>query len=293
MKAFSLYHPLVLFLYFLSILLAAMFLFHPVLQAEALLGAVLFCLVLRRRRAVLSDLGFYIPMFIMVAILNPLFSHNGVTPLFFLNGNPVTLEAILYGVAMAVMLVGVMLWCKCYSEIMTTDKFLYLFGSIVPKLSLVLSMALRFIPMLRRQMRRVNRAQRTLGLYSAKSFVDRLRSAFRVFSAMVAWSLEHSMEVSASMKARGYGTGRRTHFSVFRFSAHDGVLLSLCAVLFGVTLGCAAVGAVSFRFYPEVGTISCSPASVAAYCAFGILSFLPFIVEVKEALVWNYYVSKI
>ncbi len=42
MKAFSLYHPLVLFLYFLSILLAAMFLFHPVLQAEALLGAVLF-----------------------------------------------------------------------------------------------------------------------------------------------------------------------------------------------------------------------------------------------------------
>lgn len=89
-------------------------------------------------------------MFLLVAVTNPLFSHNGVTPLFYLNGNPVTLEAFVYGAAIAVMVVGVMLWCRCYSAVMTSDKFLYLFGRAIPKLALVLSMALRFIPMFKR-----------------------------------------------------------------------------------------------------------------------------------------------
>ena len=35
-----------------------------------------------------------------------------------------------------------------------------------------------------------------------------------------------------------------------------------------------------------------SPFSVAVYAAFGLLSFLPFVIEAKEALVWKYYISK-
>lgn len=87
----------------------------------------------REEKAILSDMGFYLPLFLLVAVTNPLFSHNGVTPLFFMNGNPVTLEAVVYGVFISVMVVGVLFWCKCYNEIMTEDKFLYLFGRIIPK----------------------------------------------------------------------------------------------------------------------------------------------------------------
>lgn len=141
MKAFGNYHPFVLLIYFLSVLLVAMFVSNPVLQTEALAGGILFCIMIQRKRETVGNLGFYVPLFLMIAITNPLFSHNGVTPLFFLNGNPVTLEAFVYGIAIAVMLIGVILWCKCYSEIMTSDKFLYLFGKVIPKLSLVLSMA--------------------------------------------------------------------------------------------------------------------------------------------------------
>ena len=143
LKAFGSYHPTVLMIYFLSILLIAAFLSNPVLQTEALLGGILFCATLQRRGDGLRDLGFYLPLFLMVAVTNPIFSHNGVTPLFFLNGNPVTLEAVFYGIALAVTVIGVLLWCKCYSRIMTEDKFLYLFGRAAPKLSLTLSMALR------------------------------------------------------------------------------------------------------------------------------------------------------
>ena len=147
-----------------------MFAANPVLSLTALLGGILFCAMLVRRSRVPGDIGFYVPLFLLVAVTNPLFSHNGVTPLFFLNGNPVTLEALLYGFALAVAVVGVLLWCKGYSEVMTGDKFLYLFGSVIPRLALVLSMALRFVPQFRRQMRRVRCAQKTMGLYAARGY---------------------------------------------------------------------------------------------------------------------------
>lgn len=292
MKAFEKYHPAVLMVYFLSVLLVVMFISNPVLEAFALLGGILFCLMLQRKREFLGNIAFCVPLFLLVAITNPLFSHNGATPLFFLRGKPVTLEALLCGLAIAITLIGVMLWCQCCGEIMTSDKLLYLFGKAIPKLSLILSMALRFIPMFRRQMQKVNRTQTAMGLYSSKSFWDKLRSAMRVFTAMLSWSLENAVEASASMKARGYGMKGRTSFSLFRFYAHDGVLLAVCVLLLSVTVAGAAAGETAFYYYPTISEFARSPFSVTVCAAFGILSFLPFMLEVKESLVWKYYVSK-
>lgn len=293
MKAFGNYHPAALMIYFLSVLLVAMFVSNPVLQILAMLGGILFCIMLQRRSEIGGNIGFYVPMFFLIAVTNPLFSHNGVTPLFFLNGNPVTLEAFIYGIAIAVMVTGVMMWYKCYSEIMTSDKFLYLFGKAIPKLSLILSMTLRFIPMFKRQMHKVNRAQKAMGLYSSKSFTDKIRSAARVFMAMISWALENSMETSASMKARGYGMKGRTSFSLFRFHTGDCILLTVCIMLLGITVSGVAAGETVFYYYPRISGLNLTPYAAAVYISFGILSFLPFIIEVKEAVVWKYYISKI
>lgn len=292
-KAFSDYHPVSLMVYFLTVLIITMFVQNPVIQALSFLGALLFCSMLRKRSEIKGNLSFYIPMFLLLAITNPLFSHNGVTPLFFLNGNPVTLEAFIYGIFLAVMIVGVMLWFKCYSEIMTTDKFLYLFGKAIPKLSLVLSMALRFIPMLKRRMHSIKRAQKAMGLYSSKSFVDRIKSSLRVFAGLIAWSLENSMEVSSSMKARGYGLKGRTNFSLFRFKPRDGALLGTSVLMTAFVVTAAAMKYTQFYFYPRITQINLSAFSVIAYTAFAILAFLPFIIEIKESAVWKFYVSKI
>lgn len=293
MKAFANLHPAVQLFWFLSVLAVAMFSGNPVLSVTALLGGILFCLVLVKRSRVPGDLGLYIPLFFLVAVTNPLLSHNGVTPLFFLNGKPVTLEALLYGVFLAVTVVGVMLWCKCYSEVMTCDRFLYLFGRVIPKLALVLSMALRFVPLFRRQMRKVRDAQKTMGFYAGRGFADRIRSAGRVFLSVIAWSLENAMETASSMKARGYGGAKRTTFSLFRFSARDGVLLAVGAGLVSLTVFGMASGAAAFSFYPRVGTLQLTPAAFATELAFFALTFCPFAMEVKEVAVWNCCRSKI
>ena len=293
LKSFSSLHPLVLIVYFLSILVVSMFSTNPVLLFISLVGGMMFFCMMNSKKAFLSDLAFYIPMFLLIAIINPLFSHNGVTPLFFMNGNPVTLEAILYGGNIALMLLAVVYWCKCYSEIMTTDKFLYLFGKAIPKLALVLSMALRFIPLFREKHREFRVVQGASGLYDKKGFVNKIMCELKVFSALVTWSLENSVDTASSMKARGYGLKGRTHFSMYKFRKRDGLILAINLILFSVVSVGMAGGFVDFSFYPFVTEVKMGFFQMIVYISMGIMSLLPFITELWEVIVWKYSMSKI
>ncbi len=293
MRAFSKVHPFTALVYFLCVLAIAMFLANPVFSSIALLGGILFCVPLTNAKEKYADLRFYLPLFILIAVTNPLFSHNGVTPLFFMNGNAVTLEAILYGIGMGLMLIAVLLWCKAYSYVMTTDKFLYLFGSIIPQLSLVLSMALRYIPMLKRQARQMRRSQKAMGLYSSRSYTDRVRATLRVFLALVGWSLEHAVETGKAMRARGYGNGRRTQYHYFRFGRTDAALLGICIAVCTIIAFGGILHRLDFFYYPRITQLNTSPLAMICYVAFAVLALLPFILETEELLLWNYYRSKI
>src|SRR5699024_11929166 len=95
--------------------------------------------------------------------------------------------------------------------LMTSDKFIYLFGKAIPKLSLVISMALRFIPLFKTQIKKISQTQKTLGIYTSKSMVDRVLSGIRTFNSLLTWSFENSITQADSMKSRGYGLkGRRS-----------------------------------------------------------------------------------
>jgi energy-coupling factor transport system permease protein len=292
-KSFSSLHPATLMVYFISMIVIAMFSVNPVILTISLFGGLLFFASMNGIRAFLSDLGFYISMFLLITIINPLFSHNGVTPLFFMNGNPVTLEAILYGADIALMLVGVIYWCKCYSIIMTTDKFLFLFGKAVPKLSLVFSMALRFLPLFHQKLKEIRSVQKSIGLYQEKGFVNKITGELKIFSSLISWSLENSVDTANSMKARGYGLKGRTHFSMYRFKAVDCYFLIATLVLFAVTLLGMITVVTDFTFYPAITHLTLDISQIIVYSAFFVLSLLPFFTELKEELVWKYSVSKI
>ena len=115
----------------------------------------------------------------------------------------------------------------------------------------------------------------------------------RIFMAMISWSLENSIEVSLSMKARGYGVVKRTTFSLFRFRKNDVYILSAIVLLSLVSLFGIAMGETIFYYYPSISAINFSPLAVTAYISYGIIATLPFIIEFKEAVLWKYYISKI
>ena len=154
--AFSGFHPTINFLYYALVLLFSMCLMHPAYLAISLAGALAYDITLKGRKAVRFAVMGLLPMAALAALVNPAFNHEGATILTYLpSGNPLTLESMLYGAAAAVMLASVVLWFSSYNEVMTSDKFVYLFGRVIPALSLVLSMALRFIPKLKAQMQTV------------------------------------------------------------------------------------------------------------------------------------------
>ena len=111
MDTFSGYHPLINFTYFVIVIGLSMFYMHPVFLTLSLIGSVSYSIYLKGRKTVKVFLLGMLPVCLLAAAANPLFSHAGATMLFYLkDGNPVTLESIVYGLASGLMLAGVISW---------------------------------------------------------------------------------------------------------------------------------------------------------------------------------------
>ena len=114
------------------------------------------------------------------------------------------------------------LWFSCYNQIMTSDKFIYLFGRIIPAMSLMLSMALRFVPHFIAQLKVIRNGQKCVGMdVSNGKWFKKVRYALNMVSILVTWALENAIETADSMKSRGYGLKGRTAFSIYRLNRRD------------------------------------------------------------------------
>ena len=292
--AFSGYHPIINFLYYALVLLFSMCLMHPVYLSISLTGALAYDITLKGRKAVRFAVMGLLPMAVIAALVNPAFNHEGQTMLTYLpSGNPLTLESILYGVAAAVMLASVVLWFSSYNEIMTSDKFVYLFGRMIPALSLVLSMALRFIPKFKSQMEVVSEAQACIGRDTKTgSVLRRVGNAVKIFSIMVTWSLENAIETADSMRSRGYGLPGRTAFSIYRFDDRDKAALAWLIFCGAYILSGWLAGGMYFRYYPTVKTAAWTPLTVSFMFVYLALVLTPVILDRKEDRQWKSLQSK-
>ena len=291
---FAQYHPLVNFLYFTLVLVFSMVLRRPLAQGVSLLCACIYAVQAEGQRAVLFCLKWCLPVFLLTALFNPAFSHEGVTILLYLpTGNPLTLESILYGVSAGVLLVTVMVWFMNSSRVITSDKFIYLFGRVIPALSLVLSMTLRFIPKFKSQLAAVVEAQRSIGRdISQGSLLRRMKLAVSVLSIMITWALENAMDTADSMKGRGYGLPGRTAFSIYRLDDRDKSALAfllLCA--FCLVMGSAA-SAFSFRYYPGIRAGARTPLALSFQLVYAALCAMPILLNAFEERKWKSIHSK-
>lgn len=287
MTGFSKLHPLVEVLFFLLVLVLAMFVSHPAVQLIGLLLAVLtaFCCVGGKK--FLRQLLLIVPLMLFTAVLNPLITHQGVTVLFYFpSGNACTLESVLFGLFAAVRLATVLFWFVAWNTVITSDKFVFLFGRVIPALSLTISMGLRLLPRLLRRVREVSDAQKCLCPNSRG-----LRHAGRVVSIVITWSLENALDTADSMRSRGYGLPKRSAFSLYRFTARDGVALAYVLSLAAIVLLAALTGRFTWQFYPMLQG-SGGRWTALSTAAFGLLAAFPVIYEAKEAIQWRVSQSK-
>ena len=238
---------------------------------------------------------YLLPMLFFMAVLNPVFNHAGVTILFYLkSGNPVTLESILYGVAAACMFITTILWFSCYNAVMTSDKFIYLFGRVIPALSLIFSMVLRFVPRYINQIKVISNSQKCIGRdVSQGNILKRAKNGIKILSIMTTWALENAIETADSMKSRGYGLPGRTSFSIFRFDSRDKIMFSVIIGLVTIILAGAALGQNTIRFFPSITFTEITIFSILVYLSYFILCMIPVIINFQEEAKWKHIESRI
>lgn len=288
------YHPTITFLYFGMMFAGVLAFPHPLAQVISLVCALFYAVEQEGREAARFTLKFCLPMLLLTAVINPAFSHEGVTILAYLpTGNPLTLESILYGLSAGTMLVCTLLWFRNFNRVITSDKFVYLLGRILPVLSLVLSMTLRFIPRFKTQLSAVAQGQRSIGRdVSRGSLWSRAKTAITILSVTVTWALENAIETADSMKSRGYGLKGRTAFSIYRFDGRDRNMLcwlGFCGLF--LLAGVMAHG-FDFRYFPSVRGAALTSVSCTFYLVYVALCITPAAINIREERRWNSIHSK-
>ena len=293
-NVFSTYHPIINFGFFCCVIGIGIFLMHPVFLAIGMSAALIYSLMTGGRGSLKFCLCFLLPMIILISVINPLVNHHGMTILFYTKNSYITLEALIYGIASGVMLASVLLWFSCCNKIMTTDKFIYLFGRVIPALSLILSMVMRFVPNYKMQLAKISDAQKCIGRDALSgSMAKKARHGSKIISVMFTWALENAVDTADSMRSRGYGIKGRTTFSIYHFDRRDAfagvfIFASAAVVLIG-----AAFGRCSIEFYPYIAAADIDVFSLIVYIAYFMMCYFPIAAEVKEALTWRFLQSKI
>lgn len=291
MRDFESFHPRALILYFLYVILIPMFVRDPVLAGISAVTGMTYRLMQYGRPSGRS-VSYFVLLALLLTTINPLFSHNGVTPLFYLNGNAYTLEALLYGAVASLNFIALVIWCSVLSRVMTSDKLMCVFSVFSPKLSLILTMSLRAVPLFVSKLRETKENAEATGLYKSATATSRLRGNYAVFSAVVSWALENGLITAMSMEARGYFAGRRSSYSGFRFKSSDTVFLTLCTAAAAFEIYAAIAGSTGFTFYPAFAAPG-GVITVAAYICYAALCVVPAAMETGGRLYWKRSLSKI
>ena len=293
-NAFSKLHPAVNLLFFIGAIAFGVLLQHPVYLLAGIFASGVYYLTLNGRKGI-KNILLMIPLFVFVTLFNPIVNTRGATVLFTYFDRPYTLEALVYGVAVAATFVLMLLWFGCYGKVLTGDKFTCLFGNLAPSLSLLLVMVFRMIPNIIQKSKQIIGVRGSIGKGTAEksSIKDKLGSGMTVIGVLTSWALEGSITTSDSMRSRGYGTSKRTSFMVYRTTATDWILSAIMLVLLAVVIFFAANGGMNAEFLPERNITPINGKNIIGFISYLGYLMIPTLLHIKEVIQWNISKSKI
>jgi energy-coupling factor transport system permease protein len=195
-----------------------------------------------------------LPVVLLIVLVNVLDSRGGLTVFARLGDWGVlgqvnlTVEAVVYGLVIALRLIVVMLACLLVVCAADPDELLLSCRRISPHSALTATLATRLIPVLGEDARRLAEAQRCRPDGGARG----ARGKLAVIRATVGGALERSLDVAAVLEMRGYGAGRRIPGPGRALSRHDMAFAAAAAAVFGLYVFVALSGSAPFQAYPLV-----------------------------------------
>ena len=271
-------HPAVNFIYFTTVIAGMIVFQHPIFLLITFASAFIYSIKRNGWKALVFNI-ILIPCVVAFAFYYSSYNHFGITVLQQnMIGNNITLESLVYGFVLGLVIAGVLIWFSCVYSVFTTDKVVYLFGKVSPRLSLFLSIILRMVPRIKKEAKKINTAQRGIGRGANQGNIfQRLRNSIRIFSMLITWTIDSLTLVSESMRSRGSSLRGRKAFSIYRFDNRDrayvitlftcltliimGVLLKQTDILYDPRIRMNPVTGMSYFFY-------------AGYCVFCLMPLM-------------------
>lgn len=291
---FSAGHPIINIIFYVGAFVLGMCLIHPAYLLCSVISSLLYYFLLKRRFAKYF-LGMF-GVFLMLSLINPLFNRYGDTVLFtFLGGRPYTKEALFYGMALGAMFVTILTWFATYQEVMTSDKFLYCFGRLTPGISLIFTMVLRLVPAYQKKTDQIAAARSCVGKSMEQGTAyEMTEHGMLIVSALTSWALEGGVVMADSMKSRGFGCGKRTTFSIYRWGRREWVLLGIMSLLFLGIAGCSFLGGMKVSYVPamKISGMKNRWTLLGLVCYVLFLS-IPSMLHIAEEITWHILKSKI
>lgn len=278
-------HPAVNLLFFAAVISCTVSFDHPVFLLISLLNAAAYSIRRNGRRAASFDLCL-LPAILVFALCYSSYHHFGMTVLHqnFI-GNNVTLESLVYGCVLGFLCAGFVMWMSCVYSVFTSDKVVYLFGRISPRLSLFLTVALRMIPRIKGEAKRINAARCAIGKgIHQGSLFQRIQNGLRIFSMLVSWTIGSLAAASDSMRSRGSGLRGRTAFSIYRFDNRDRALVIWLFGCITLTAMGALTGQTVMTYDPRILWKPMTEATAVFSLAYALLCLIPLGLELYQEL---------
>ena len=215
-------HPAVNFIYFTTVIAGMIVFQHPIFLLISFVCAFIYSIKRNGWKALIFN-AVLLPCVVAFALYYSSYTHFGVTVLQQnVIGNNMTLESLVYGFVLGIVVAGVLIWFSCVYSVFTTDKVVYLFGKVSPRLSLFLAIILRMVPRIKKEAKRINTAQQGIGRGANQGILwQRIRNCIRIFSMLITWTIDSLTLVSESMRSRGSSLRGRKAFSIYRFDNRD------------------------------------------------------------------------
>ena len=246
-------HPAVNFIFFAAAIYGTVSFMHPVFLAIVYAGAFAYSVKRCGKRAVIFSLCL-LPLILAFALYYSSYHHFGVTVLRqnFI-GNNLTVESFVYGLVIGLRFATLCMWLEAIFRVVTSDKVVYLFGRVSPRLSLFLTILLRFIPRVGREARKINLAQKGIGRGSNQGNVfQRFINCLRIFSMLITWMISALALESDSMRSRGSLLRGRTAFSIYRFDNRDRAFVITLFTCITLTVMGVILGASKMWYNPRI-----------------------------------------
>lgn len=244
--AFSMSHPAVPALYIVLTLGLTMFSMQPVLIALSLAGGLAYGFATRGAARTLGALRWQLPVILIIALVNPLFSASGSTELFRIGMRAVYLESMVYGLCMGGLFVASVLWFEAAASMLEYDKVLALLGNAAPVQDAI------DVP--------------------GRAPADPVRSRLRASSVLMGWGMEDSLERADAMRSRGWGAAtRRTTYARYRLGRSDVAALAGLVLFGAAAVAVAWTATTQYSFYPQLSV----PAPWPGYVVYAAWMVLP------------------